>query len=1072
MRRFFQLLVIIACAAALTLGCEKKGTTPEGKRPPQQPPGTGTEKQPEPGKEKGAPPEQQPPEGKEMPKPEEPKEGAGKEQPEGTETETDRDANARAPAERLAEPLKVMGGKESKVERSDDDIQMEVSRKFNADSQLKQYGVKPTVKDGALTLAGSVPDDASKTKAEHLAQTVHGVTKIKNDIRVTGQPAQAPRMSDDQMKQELQSKIQADSQLRGSMVNVDISNGTATITGSVPDDKAKSKLDALAKTVAGVKNVKNDARVGREGEGAGAGAGAGRQGQQGEGTQSRVSPPTQQSKETQSGVKPPTQQDPNAQPGQEGKSDAEQQGQQTQRELEQSRESTQKRGEEMKREETPSTTPPGEQKGDQYNQPSAGESPEDRERGDMEGNRGKQQERMEQNPPPQQDNDNEKDSSLLPDTPRDVKVMGGGKEKVERGDEDLRTEIRAKMDADNRLKPYGVKATVDQGKVTLSGNVPQNEDKRKAEDLVNTIAGVKDVENNITVTGEKSRVPQLSDQDMARELQAKIAADSQLKGQAVNVEVKNGQATITGIVGTDESKKKAAKLAKTVSGITDVDNKLQVKSEDEKSKESGAGAAPGTGGSREPSPQSSLDTPAADVKVADDMDDDEAQAKPQDQPRREQPPTQPKEDQARMQRSDNDLREEFEEKVDADRVLNEYKVKGKVEGGTLTITGSVPQDAQKKTAERLARTITGIKDVKNDLQVTGEQPEVPKMTDEQMRDELQEKIEADKTLKSENITVNVTAADAMITGTVANQEMKTKVGELAKTVAGLKAVRNDLQVTGQRAQGEGTEKRSDTSMSSEVRAKLLADSQLNDYNIGVTVTNAKRTLTGTVPSNELKQKADSLAKTIAGISDVNNQLEATGEATPPVGKRSDSAMGAEMKAKLFADSQLSGWGINVDTSNNVITLRGKVESDALKKKATTLAKTIAGVTDVRNDLRVQPSEKTVDEKSDLSDIILARKIQNDFQNRAAMKGSNIQIDVAKGVVTLNGTVQTTTQKRMAQDIAISKSGVREVKNNLEIKPESLEPQHGEQPKAQPESDAGRKGAEATVPDRKGAEGAD
>ena len=70
----------------------------------------------------------------------------------------------------------------------------------------------------------------------------------------------------------------------------------------------------------------------------------------------------------------------------------------------------------------------------------------------------------------------------------------------------------------------------------------------------------------------------------------------------------------------------------------------------------------------------------------------------------------------------------------------------------------------------------------------------------------------------------------------------------------------------------------------------------------------------------------------------------------------DATVTAKVKTALIADDSLKALTINVDTSQNVVTLRGTVASEDLRRRAEQLARGIEGVKEVRNELTIkQPS---------------------------------------------------------------------------------------------------------------------
>ena len=68
---------------------------------------------------------------------------------------------------------------------------------------------------------------------------------------------------------------------------------------------------------------------------------------------------------------------------------------------------------------------------------------------------------------------------------------------------------------------------------------------------------------------------------------------------------------------------------------------------------------------------------------------------------------------------------------------------------------------------------------------------------------------------------------------------------------------------------------------------------------------------------------------------------------------SDSALTAKVKTALVAEKNLKSLGINVESTDGVVTLSGKVPSQASIEQAETATKAVAGVKDVHNKLELK-----------------------------------------------------------------------------------------------------------------------
>ena len=74
--------------------------------------------------------------------------------------------------------------------------------------------------------------------------------------------------------------------------------------------------------------------------------------------------------------------------------------------------------------------------------------------------------------------------------------------------------------------------------------------------------------------------------------------------------------------------------------------------------------------------------------------------------------------------------------------------------------------------------------------------------------------------------------------------------------------------------------------------------------------------------------------------------------------QTDAGITTSVKSKLAVDDTVKAYQVDVDTSNQVVTLRGDVETEAQKEHAVRLARETDGVRDVIDQLRVNPAAAT------------------------------------------------------------------------------------------------------------------
>ena len=171
----------------------------------------------------------------------------------------------------------------------------------------------------------------------------------------------------------------------------------------------------------------------------------------------------------------------------------------------------------------------------------------------------------------------------------------------------------------------------------------------------------------------------------------------------------------------------------------------------------------------------------------------------------------------------------------------------------------------------------------------------------------------------------------------------------------------------------------DSDLEQAIKAKLNSDPLLHNANLAVSAnaTRNEATLSGTLPSEDLRLKAVELAKSAQPNLVLTDKLEVR----PPQASRSDYSedtarttrekakeLGdkigrslddawpySKITARLAADPDTSVVKINVDVTDKVVTLRGSVQTATAKTEAERLARDTEGVAAVHNQLTVAPA---------------------------------------------------------------------------------------------------------------------
>src|SRR5262245_13771270 len=166
----------------------------------------------------------------------------------------------------------------------------------------------------------------------------------------------------------------------------------------------------------------------------------------------------------------------------------------------------------------------------------------------------------------------------------------------------------------------------------------------------------------------------------------------------------------------------------------------------------------------------------------------------------------------------------------------------------------------------------------------------------------------------------------------------------------------------------------------------------------------------------------------------------------------------KIHSDLVDEDVLSGSNIDVDVKNGVVTLQGTVTSEAGRARAIAEAKKTDGVKNVIDQLKIAPAHagkmdkaedkaaKTADKAADktasaahkagraIDDGWIKSKIYAQYLAdwNTVLNDSDIDVDVANGMVTLNGTVKSAQAKAKAVSTAKATDGVKSVTDNLHV----------------------------------------
>ncbi len=145
----------------------------------------------------------------------------------------------------------------------------------------------------------------------------------------------------------------------------------------------------------------------------------------------------------------------------------------------------------------------------------------------------------------------------------------------------------------------------------------------------------------------------------------------------------------------------------------------------------------------------------------------------------------------------------------------------------------------------------------------------------------------------------------------------------------------------------------------------------------------------------------------------------------------DTSATARVKTALVQNPATKARDIKVEVNRGVVQLSGFVDSEQEKAEASKVARSVEGVQSVRNDLTVQPATRTAGEVVD--DAVITAKVKSALIGDSRTKAHQINVDTKEGIVQLGGFVDSMQAKAAASEVAESVSGVKRVRNELELK---------------------------------------
>jgi hyperosmotically inducible periplasmic protein len=288
------------------------------------------------------------------------------------------------------------------------------------------------------------------------------------------------------------------------------------------------------------------------------------------------------------------------------------------------------------------------------------------------------------------------------------------------------------------------------GRVTLFGKVPTEEDKRKAEAAAHEVSGVREVRNLLEVVPpSRSRAVEATDDAVRRAVEAALANDPQLGGSAITVaSVAAGVVVLGGTARNSAEHLRAVDVARSVRGVKRVKTTVATAADDadldvwsrHELRQRGRGV----------------------LDVA----------------------------------SDLWLTAETRMKLIADPRIPAPEISVDCRDQTITLFGIVPSPQAKRAAGADAHSVPGVRKVRNELEVVAasKKPTIV-ARDVELQQAVAQAIYERPEMKHAAVRVTVRNGVARLVGTAPSQQHRLFAATAARSVPGIRAVKEDIQVT-------------------------------------------------------------------------------------------------------------------------------------------------------------------------------------------------------------------------------------------------------------------------------------
>lgn len=143
------------------------------------------------------------------------------------------------------------------MERTDADIQRDVVESLYWDTRVDAADIGVLVDEGRVTLIGTVPTYRARAAAREDALVIRDVVEVDNQLKVEVS-ARLDRPTDAELRETVREVLRADPDLADVDTEVEVTDGTVRLRGSVPTFWERELARSVTATLPGVRGLANE----------------------------------------------------------------------------------------------------------------------------------------------------------------------------------------------------------------------------------------------------------------------------------------------------------------------------------------------------------------------------------------------------------------------------------------------------------------------------------------------------------------------------------------------------------------------------------------------------------------------------------------------------------------------------------------------------------------------------------------------------------------------------------------------------------------------------------------------